>query len=66
MLTIRIINDKTGTDDAANYNYYVAVNLTEIATGHVEGHDRKDGWAGLLKMIAAAGGNDEHNMAIGS
>ena len=52
MLIIRIINDTTGPDDAANYDYVVHVNRTELARGRVTNHDRADGWRELVKRVA--------------
>jgi len=52
MLTIRITNDGEGTDESANYRYFVFVNQNEIEHGTIQGHNRKDGWAVLVKSIA--------------
>ena len=52
MLTVRIINDGEGVDWNASYDFYVFVNGKEIHRGKVSGHNRDDGWATLLKMIA--------------
>lgn len=52
MLTLRVINTTEGTEEEAKYCYFVFVNGKEIARGDVEGHNRKDGWADLVKMIA--------------
>lgn len=48
MLTIKIVNDATGTNESANYRYQVLVNDTVIESGEVKGHKRKQGWRGLL------------------
>jgi len=52
MLSIQCINDRTGDDLSANYDYIIYVNMIEIARGRLEGHNRNDGWAALLKAIA--------------
>lgn len=52
MLEIKVVNDTTGTNEKANYIYMVTVNFECIGTGRIEGHNRNDGWAALLKMIA--------------
>lgn len=55
MLTIRITNDKTGTDEAANYRYLVSTNLSLLAHGRIEGHNRADGWRALVREMVAPG-----------
>ena len=52
MLTIRITNDGEGTNESANYRYFVFINQKEIERGEIQGHNRKDGWAALVKSIA--------------
>lgn len=52
MLTIRIINDRKGTNENASYRYSVFVNDVEITRGEINGHNRNDGWAKLVKSIA--------------
>jgi hypothetical protein len=52
MLILLIQNDSTGTNESANYNYEVRINTRTIAKGHIEGHNRDDGWAVLVKKIA--------------
>lgn len=52
MLTIQIINDGKGTNENANYRYNVFINNQVIKTGKINGHNRNDGWAKLLKEIA--------------
>lgn len=52
MLTIRITNDGDGTNERANYHYFVYVNQREIEHGAIQGHNRKDGWAALVKSMA--------------
>lgn len=54
MLTIRVHNDDTGTEESANYNVRVSVNGKPIWQGRVTGHDRKEGWPELLRQIATA------------
>ena len=51
MLTIKIQNDATGTNENASYHYRVFVNGKEIERGDVNGHNRSDGWPVLLKKI---------------
>ena len=52
MLTIKIVNDATGTNESANYRYQVLVNDTVIESGEVKGHDRRKGWQNLVEMLA--------------
>jgi hypothetical protein len=52
MLTIKIVNDGTGTNTDANYRYQVLVNDTVIESGEVKGHDRRKGWQNLVEMLA--------------
>lgn len=54
MLILLIQNDGTGTDQAANYTYEVRVNYHVIERGRVEGHNRKDGWRELVRLILEA------------
>ena len=69
MLTVRAHNDSTGPDDAANYNITVDVNGIIVAQGRVTGHDRAQGWRGLLLKIAAMSADAEltatHNAVVG-
>ena len=51
MLTIKIVNDGTGTNTDANYRYQVLVNDTVIESGEVKGHDRRKGWQNLVEML---------------
>lgn len=51
MLTIRIHNTGTGTNESANYDYWVYVNQREIAKGEIKGHNRDKGWVKLVGMI---------------
>lgn len=53
MLTIEILNDRTGTDASANYRYRVLVNGTEIDRGTVKGHDRSQHWTVLVRKLVA-------------
>lgn len=53
MLVVEFLNDKTGSDEAANYRVRVTVNGREIATTTVKGHPRADHWTGLLARCAA-------------
>jgi hypothetical protein len=54
MLTIRLRNDGTGSNDHANYDAVVRVNERVIWQGRVEGHDRDQGWPALLRQLADA------------
>ena len=49
ILTVQNIG---GADDNARYEYKVYINRERIAEGNVEGHNRADGWAKLVMMIA--------------
>ena len=48
MLSITFLNDKTGTEDVANYEVTVWVNRDVVARGRVEGHQRAEGWQALV------------------
>jgi len=50
MLVIKILN-VGGTKKVANYTYRVLVNLDEIASGTIEGHQRAAGWVALVQKI---------------
>ncbi|MFA6270300.1 MAG: hypothetical protein WC657_03770 [Candidatus Paceibacterota bacterium] len=50
MLTIKIVNDGTGTSQVGNYRYQVMVNETVIESGEVKGHKRGD-WRKLVAMM---------------
>jgi len=50
MLTIKIVNDGTGTQAIGNYRYQVMVNETVIESGDVKGHKRGD-WRKLVAMM---------------
>jgi len=62
MLLIEIVNDKTGTDQSANYTVRVVstrtvstgqpFGLETLALGHVTGHNRADGWRKLVRDVA--------------
>lgn len=52
MLIVLIHNDDTGTPITGNYDYTVRINADVIATGHIDGHDRRDGAAKLISMVA--------------
>lgn len=53
MLTIKILNDGTGTDESSNYRYQVLINHTVIESGEVKGHDRRKGWQNLVDMLVS-------------
>lgn len=50
MLIIEIINT-SGLAPISDYDYKVKLNYTEITSGSVSGHTRKDGWIPLVEMI---------------
>jgi hypothetical protein len=57
MLIITFHNDSTGKDNVGNYNVEVRITTTPTSTarlwkGRVEGHDRSDGWQGLVQRLA--------------
>lgn len=52
MLTVSIVNDRTGTEAAGNYAFEVAVNSKIIHSGRIIGHDRSQSWRSLLLKIA--------------
>lgn len=60
MLLVKIVNDGTGTDIKADYNYEVYVNKEKISWGMVKNYDRRKGWRGLVKTISEQG-NDEQD-----
>lgn len=56
MLIVRIHNDGTGPPEASNYDWSVEVTITPtrvktIASGRVEGHDRRQDWRALVAKI---------------
>ena len=48
MLTVKIVNDGTGTPEVGNYRYQVLINETVIESGEIKKHHRKEGWRRLL------------------
>ena len=52
MLIVTLHNDGTGTRDIGNYNVEVHINQTLLWDGRIEGHDRKEGWQKLVKLLA--------------
>ena len=62
MLTLRIINDGFGDNESASYEYFVFINGREITRGTIGGHDRNDGWQGLVRMIADAHVRDDEEI----
>ena len=59
MLTIKIVNDATGTNESANYRYQVLVNDTVIESGEVKGHNRAKGWQNLVEMMVKDAKNEQ-------
>ena len=51
MLTIKIHNDSTGTQESANYEYNVYINGRVIEHGEIKGHNRNDGWRKLVQTV---------------
>ena len=51
MLHIYIRNDATGTPKKGNYTCSVHVNTEVIASCHLTGHVRKEGWIKLVKLM---------------
>ena len=52
MLTIAFRNDKTGDEITGNYDVTVTVNGLVVDRARVEGHDRREGWQGLVGDLA--------------
>ena len=52
-LILTFHNDGTGPDNAANYNVVVRVNSRVIHEERIEGHNRADGWATLVRRLVA-------------
>jgi hypothetical protein len=65
MLIIKIQNDGTGTPEIGNYRYQVMVNDTVIESGEVKGHERKEGWRGLLLNLVDTSSKKELENLIG-
>ena len=59
MLTIKLVNDGTGTAKVGNYRYEVAINSEVISFGEVKGHNRREGWRGLLLELVAQSSKSE-------
>lgn len=52
MLILKIHNDDTGDEATGNYDYRAYINSYLIASGRVEGHNRKAGAARLIALVA--------------
>lgn len=52
MLALLVLNDRTGSNESANYSYRVQVNTEVIAKGEFKGHNRNNGWTRLVCDIA--------------
>ena len=54
-ITLRNISWKSGKPAPAlsDYHYEVYVNTRCIESGYVRGHDRSDGWDGLLLLLGS-------------
>ena len=51
MLTIKIRNTGTGTQECSHYEYAVLVNDELISLGGIANHNRNDGWVKLVEML---------------
>lgn len=51
MISINIVNDQTGTDENANYDFTVSINGNQIDCGKVLGHNRSDNWKMLVNLL---------------
>lgn len=51
MITITIVNDKSGNQNIASYDYEVYVNRDCVAKGRVEDFFRSQGWIGLVELM---------------
>ena len=54
MMIITLRNCENIVDDFCNYEYSIYMNKKKIATGKVFNHNRKNGWQGLVKKLAAS------------
>ena len=52
MLLITFTNDTTGSEKVGNYDVAVYLNNTVIWRGRVEGHERGEGWQGLVEQLS--------------
>jgi hypothetical protein len=52
MLIITFHNDGTGNKTVGNYDVKVYINREELWAGRIEGHERKNGWQGLVRRLA--------------
>jgi len=51
MLKVFFLNDETGTKIKGNYRWDVMINDTLVAKGELKGHNRTQGWQGLLRKF---------------
>ena len=65
MLIIKIQNDGSGNVKVGNYKYQVLVNDMVIEYGDIEGHERKEGWRGLLLNLVDTSSKKELENLIG-
>ena len=54
MALLVYIRNTSGLAEISSYDVEVLVNEQVIASGHVEGHPRANGWRALLRKIANA------------
>jgi len=52
MLIVSFHNDSTGDEVTGNYDVSVHINFDQLWSGRIEGHDRRDGWQGLVRLLA--------------
>lgn len=56
MLSVEFVNDRSGSNGAANYIVRVTVNHRIVAHATVKGHNREDHWTTLLRLCAEQNG----------
>lgn len=61
MLSINIVNDSSGTEENSNYYFEVSVNYKVIYKGTIKGHNRKNNWIELLKLLIEQNNFSENN-----
>ena len=54
MLKVLFLNDGTGDppEIVGNYKYKVMINERILEEGSLKGHDRRNGWMGLVRCFA--------------
>lgn len=56
MLTVEFLNDRTGTNESANYVVTVHVNGKVLHKERLEGHPRDAGWLTLVRRLVSSDG----------